>query len=58
MTVEEVAKELGVSQERIRKLCQVGQMGEKVAGVWLITRDQVDEFKRTRRPRGRPSKQS
>jgi excisionase family DNA binding protein len=59
MTVTEVANELGVSEERVRKLCQAGRMGEKVAGVWLITRDEFETFKNsyTGNP-GRPRKDS
>lgn len=56
MTVSEAAIELELSEERIRKLCQGGRLGEKVAGVWLITREQLNEFKNNRRGPGRPRK--
>jgi excisionase family DNA binding protein len=58
MTVKEVAEELGISEERVRKLCQQGRMGEKVAGVWLITRDQFQAFLETYTGKpGRPPKE-
>jgi excisionase family DNA binding protein len=57
MTVAEIAKKLGVSEERVRKFCQQGRMGEKVAGVWLIDRDEFNTFKKTYTGKpGRPPK--
>lgn len=57
MTVSEAAIELNVSEERIRKLCQAGRIGEKVAGVWLISRDEFEAFKKTYTGKpGRPRK--
>lgn len=56
MTVAEVAVELGVSEERVRKLCQQGRMGTKIAGVWLIEREELERYKKRRRGPGRPPK--
>jgi excisionase family DNA binding protein len=56
MTVAEVAEDLQVSQEYIRKLCQAGRLGRKVGRQWLITREELQAFKATRRPPGRPPK--
>lgn len=54
MTVAEVAKALGLSEGRVRVLCQHGRLGQRVAGVWLITTAELEAFKRTRRGPGRP----
>lgn len=54
MTVAEVAKALDLSEGRVRVLCQQGRLGQRVAGVWLITAAELDAFKRTRRGPGRP----
>jgi excisionase family DNA binding protein len=57
MTVAEVAEELQLSQERIRKLCQAGRLGQKIGRQWLVTREELEEFKRKRRKPGRPRKE-
>lgn len=49
MTVAEVAKALGLSEGRVRVICQQGCLGQRVAGVWLITTDELEAFKRHRR---------
>ena len=54
MTVAEVAKALGLSEGRVRVICQQGRLGQRVAGVWLITTDELEAFKRHRRGPGRP----
>lgn len=54
MDVAQAAVELNVSEERVRKLCQQGRFGRKIAGVWIITRSELDEYKRGRRGPGRP----
>ena len=54
MTVAEVAKALGLSEGRVRVLCQQGRLGQRVAGVWLITTAELDAFRRARRGPGRP----
>lgn len=57
MTVKEIAAELDISEERVRKYCQQGRMGQKVAGVWLITREEFDAFLETYTGKpGRPPK--
>jgi len=54
MTVAQVAAELGVSEEYVRKLCQAGRLGAKVGRQWLIAREELEAFKATRRRPGRP----
>lgn len=56
MNVQEAAKALGLSVGRIRQLCIAGVMGRKKGRDWLITREEVEHYRRTRRPRGRPRK--
>ncbi len=56
MSVEEAANILGITPERVRKLCQQGRFGTKFSGVWLITREEIAEYQRTRRRPGRPRK--
>lgn len=54
MDVQTAAKILGVSEERVRKLCQAGRLGEKIAGVWIIREDELREYLKIRRGPGRP----
>jgi len=48
------AEYLGLSASRIRQLCNTGGMGEKVGSRWVIRRDELDAYAKTRRPVGRP----
>lgn len=54
MTVSEVAKELGITENTVRVYCQQGRLGQKIGRQWLITREELEAFKKTRRPPGRP----
>jgi excisionase family DNA binding protein len=54
MTVEEVARELGLSARRVRQFCNEGRIGTRRGWQWLITRDELESFKRQYRPCGRP----
>jgi hypothetical protein len=47
MLVSDVAEELGVSEERVRKFCQHGRMGKKYGVQWIITRAELETFKKT-----------
>jgi excisionase family DNA binding protein len=58
ITTTEAAEMLGVSEERVRQLCQAGEIGRKFADRWLLTREEVEDFKpRHKRTRG-PEKKS
>ena len=54
MNVKAVAKELRISEVRVRQLCQEGRIGSKVGRDWVITREELEAFKETPRPTGRP----
>lgn len=56
LTVSEVAEELGITEVTVRRYCQQGRLGEKIGRQWLITRSELDEFKKNRRGPGRPPK--
>lgn len=54
LTVEDVAKELSVSPGWVRRLAQDGKLGRKVGRQWLFTSKEVEDYKRNRKPPGRP----
>jgi hypothetical protein len=54
LSVEEAAAELGRTARRVRQICEQGQLGQRVGGVWIIARSELEAFKRIGRPRGRP----
>lgn len=57
LTVKQVSEELDISERRVRQLCQDGRFGERYGWQWLITRDELEEFQKTRRLNpGRPPK--
>jgi len=47
---------LGLSEIRVRQLCQKGKLGEKVGRNWVIYGSEIDDFKQLDRPPGRPAK--
>jgi excisionase family DNA binding protein len=50
--VTELAKKAGVSQAYIRRLLANGRIkGEKVGGVWTITKKEVDKYLKSREKR-------
>lgn len=53
-TVDEVAKLLKVNSSLIRRYCRQGRLGEYIYGRWLITPDELEEFKAKPRKRGNP----
>lgn len=57
MTVKEAAKALGIKEARVRQLCRAGAFGYKVGRDWLIYPHEVEHYKATRPPRGRPRKE-
>lgn len=52
----EAAAELGVTVRRVTKLCQQQRLGRRVGDkMWVISRTELDEFKKVpRRPGPRP----
>ncbi len=56
LTVKEVAKELGRSEKRVREYCREGRLGHKFGRQWVITRSELDAFKKIPRRRGAPRK--
>ena len=57
LTAEEVAKILGVTTGRVRKLAIDEELpGDKLGFLWVFRRDDVVAYAARRRPRGRPKK--
>lgn len=57
MTVEDVAKELGISAKRVREYCRAGRLGTLWQRRWVITREEFEAFKATYTGKpGRPRK--
>ena len=60
LTVQQVADELGVHAETVRRRLKSGELeGVKVGDVWMVTRNALTKFKQggvVRRPMGRPAK--
>jgi len=54
MDVAEAAEVLGVTSSRVRQICRTGSLGQMVGSRWLIRRDELDAYAKTRRPAGRP----
>lgn len=58
LSVKQAAEELGLSENRVREFCQEGRFGEKVGHQWIITRAELEDFKKIPRKRGNPRKNS
>lgn len=57
MTVDEVARELGITPQRVREYCRAGRLGTMWQRRWVITREEFDAFKLTYTGKpGRPQK--
>ncbi len=56
LPVSEVAKELGRSEKRVREYCRQGRLGRKVGRQWVITRAELEAFKKIPRKHGAPRK--
>jgi len=56
LSPEQAAQELGITAGTVRQYCDQGRLGRKWGRVWLITREELDQFKAKRRPAGRPRK--
>ena len=53
LTTTEAAAVLGISEIRVRQLCQDGRLGQKIGRDWLFTQAELDEFLATPRPVGK-----
>lgn len=56
MSTERVAREIGLSPDSVRRLCNQHKIGQIVAGTRLLTPSDVLTIIRVRRPMGRPRK--
>ena len=50
------AKALGLSQIRVRQLCQDGRLGTLVGSRYVITAEEIERFKKIPRKPGRPTR--
>lgn len=57
MTPDDVAKELDITPQMVRRHCNEGKLGQKIGRSWIITRDEFEQFKKNRKGQGRPKKQ-
>jgi hypothetical protein len=59
MTVEQAANELGLTQRSIRTMGYTGviDLQKSPYGGTMVSRSSVDEYVKSRKPRGRPPKQ-
>jgi len=54
-TSSSAAEYLGVCQSLVCRYCRLGTLpAEKIGRDWLISRENLDKFKATPRPRGNP----
>jgi excisionase family DNA binding protein len=56
LTVKQTAKELGLSPRRVREFCEDGRLGTRYGWQWLISREELEAFKKLDRPAHRPKK--
>jgi excisionase family DNA binding protein len=54
MSVAEAAEELGLSVRRVRDLCRQSRLGHQVGRAYVITAEELREFKKKPRRPGRP----
>ena len=61
MTTHQAAAELRITRQRVLQMAKAGRLGRKVEGLmpyYIFTRTEIEEFKKTTRPAGRPSSKS
>jgi excisionase family DNA binding protein len=58
LSVDDVAERLKVSSRFVRRLCQTGRIGKALGGRYVISEDELREFKKNRRGPGRPRSNS
>ena len=52
LDVRNAAKVLGLSEVRVKQLAQQGRIGHKIAGRYLFLPQELEEFKKLKRPPG------
>jgi excisionase family DNA binding protein len=58
LSVEDAARDLEVSTRFVSRLCKNGRLGKRLGGRYVISEDELREFKKTRRGPGRPRSDS
>lgn len=56
LTTNQVAKALNLSSSLIRRYCREGRLGQRVGSRYIITADDLEEFKKIPRKVGQPKK--
>lgn len=56
LTPAAAAAELGITPRLMRRYCEQGRLGQKIGGRYLISREDLDEFKQVPRKVGNPHK--
>lgn len=54
VTTSEAAEILNISTVRVRQLCQEKRIGKKIGDRYIITKDELKQFAKIPRRRGRP----
>lgn len=54
LTTREAAKILRVHPGRVRQFCRAGRLGTRFGRAYMITRAELEKFKKIERPYGRP----
>jgi excisionase family DNA binding protein len=54
ISAKEAAERLGLSWSMVRRYCQEGRLGQRVGGVWVLAKAEVDAFSAEPRKHGRP----
>ena len=49
---KKAGRKLGISERRVRALCEEGRLGTQISGCWVISEAELRAFKP--RPTGRP----
>lgn len=55
LSTSQAAKILGVTQRLVGRYCKEGRLGKRVAERYLITRKELEKFRKQKRGPGRPS---
>jgi len=55
LTTAQAAARLGLSESRVRHLCQQGRLGRRIGRNWAITEAEVTRFARIERTAGNPN---
>jgi len=55
VSIDQAAEIIGVTPRRIRQICQMGRLGQKILGRYMIKRSELLWFSRRYRPSGNPN---